>query len=130
MALSGTDNITVAAAGAVALATDLEAHVEKQAMSVDGAHGIRFYNETLSAYNPTTEEWEEIKTGGGGSLITITAGSSSLIGQDIVLSDGVTSLTQVMPSDGVCVFEGVTMTGSLLASCDLTSILAEVCWCR
>ena len=126
MALSGTDNITVTAAGAVALATDLEAHVEKQAMSVDGAHGIRFYNETLSAYNPTTEEWEEIKTGGGGSLITITAGSSSLIGQDIVLSDGVTSLTQVMPSDGVCVFEGVTMTGSLLASCDLTSILAEV----
>lgn len=126
MALSGTDNITVTAAGAVALATDLEAHVEKQAMSVDGAHGIRFYNETLSAYNPTTEEWEEIKTGGGGSLITITAGSSSLIGQDIVLSDGVTSLTQVMPPDGVCVFEGVTMTGSLLASCDLTSILAEV----
>jgi hypothetical protein len=126
MALSGTDNITVTAAGAVALATDLEAHVEKQAMSVDGAHGIRFYNETLSAYNPTTEEWEEIKTGGGGSLITITAGSSSLIGQDIVLSDGVTSLTQVMPSDGVCVFEGVTMTGNLLASCDLTSILAEV----
>lgn len=126
MTLSGTDNITVTAAGAVALATDLEAHVEKQAMSVDGAHGIRFYNETLSAYNPTTEEWEEIKTGGGGSLITITAGSSSLIGQDIVLSDGVTSLTQVMPSDGVCVFEGVTMTGNLLASCDLTSILAEV----
>lgn len=126
MALSGTDNITVTAAGAVALATDLEAHVEKEAMTVDGAHGIRFYNETLSAYNPTTEEWEEIKTGGGGSLIKITAGSSSLIGQDIVLSDGVTSLTQVMPSDGVCVFEGVTMTGNLLASCDLTSILAEV----
>jgi hypothetical protein len=126
MALSGTDNITVTATGAVALATDLEAHVEKEAMTVDGAHGIRFYNETLSAYNPTTEEWEEIKTGGGGSLITITAGSSSLIGQDIVLSDGVTRLTQVMPSDGVCVFEGVTMTGNLLASCDLTSILAEV----
>ena len=125
MALSGTDSITVTVAGAVALATDLEAHVEKEAMTVDGAHGIRFYNDTLSAYNPTTEEWEEIKTGGGGSTIAITAGSDALVGQDIVISDGTDSVTQVMPANKKCVFEGVTMTGALLVSCDLVSILAE-----
>ena len=125
MALSGTDNITVTVSGAVALATDLEAHVKKEAMTVDGAHGIRFYNETLSAYNPTTEEWEEIKTGGGGSTIAITAGSDALVGQDIVISDGTDSVTQVMPANKKCVFEGITMTGTLLVSCDLVSILAE-----
>lgn len=125
ISISGNAEVAVTAAGAAALAVDLAAHEVKKVASADGAHGLKYQDETLSAYNSATQQWEEIKTGGGGSTITITAGSDALVGQDIVISDGTDSVTQVMPANKKCVFEGVTMTGMLLASCDLVSILAE-----
>ena len=125
ISISGNAEVAVTAAGAAALAVDLAAHETKKVASADGAHGLKYQDETLSAYNSATQQWEEIKTGGGGSTITITAGSDALVGQDIVISDGTDSVTQVMPANKKCVFEGVTMTGMLLASCDLVSILAE-----
>ena len=125
ISISGNAEVAVTAAGAAALAADLAAHEAKKVASADGAHGLKYQDETLSAYNSATQQWEEIKTGGGGSTIAITAGSDALVGQDIVISDGTDSVTQVMPANKKCVFEGVTMTGMLLASCDLVSILAE-----
>jgi len=125
ISISGNAEVAVTAAGAAALAADLAAHEAKKVASADGAHGLKYQDETLSAYNSATQQWEEIKTGGGGSTIAITAGSDALVGQDIVISDGADSVTQVMPANKKCVFEGVTMTGTLLASCDLVSILAE-----
>ena len=125
ISISGNAEVAVTAAGAAALAADLAAHETKKVASADGAHGLKYQDETLSAYNSATQQWEEIKTGGGGSTIVITAGSDALVGQDIVISDGTDSVTQVMPANKKCVFEGVTMTGALLVSCDLVSILAE-----
>lgn len=125
ISISGNAEVAVTAAGAAALAADLAAHEAKKVASADGAHGLKYVDETLSAYNSATQQWEEIKTGGGGSTIVITAGSDALVGQDIVISDGTDSVTQVMPANKKCVFEGVTMTGTLLVSCDLVSILAE-----
>ena len=125
ISISGNAEVAVTAAGAAALAADLAAHEAKKVASADGVHGLKYQDETLSAYNSATQQWEEIKTGGGGSTIAITAGSDALVGQNIVISDGTDSVTQVMPANKKCVFEGVTMTGTLLASCDLVSILAE-----
>ena len=125
ISISGNAEVAVTAAGAAALAADLAAHEAKKVASADGAHGLKYQDETLSAYNSATQQWEEIKTGGGGSTIAITAGSDALVGQNIVISDGTDSVTQVMPANKKCVFEGVTMTGMLLVSCDLVSILAE-----
>lgn len=63
MALSGTDNITVTASGAVALAIDLTNHEAEEVATSSGAHGIKYQSDVLSVYNPTTQQWDEIKTG-------------------------------------------------------------------
>ena len=126
LAISSTSNITIAVdPGAYASSQDFMDHVDSKVNSASGVHGLKYQDETLSAYNSATQQWEEIKTGGGGSTIVITAGSDALVGKDIVISDGTNSVTQVMPANMKCVFEGITMTGTLLVSCDLVSILAE-----
>ncbi len=47
--------------------SDFEGHVENKIHSIDGVHGIRYNNNTLSYYDDTVKNWVEIQTGGGGS---------------------------------------------------------------
>ena len=41
-------------------------HTGSSIYSEAGVHGLRYYEEALQAYNETTEEWEDISSGGGG----------------------------------------------------------------
>lgn len=64
--LSPNANVTVDLTGAVALAADLEAHRTTMVYSEDGAHGIRYYNNSIQAY--VDGEW--IDAGGNDTLAT------------------------------------------------------------
>lgn len=90
MAVSGTDAITITATGAPALATDLNAHVNSEAYSASGVHGLRVVLDdtdlVLQAY--VNGDWEEV-SGGGPKTGTITLSS------DTVTVDNVTSTATV-----------------------------------
>jgi len=69
-------------------------------------------------YNSTSGKWENgnVASGSGGSIITVTTSASSLYGQTVTLTDGVSTMTKTLSNTGVAVFEGVTMTGTLTVS--------------
>ena len=72
VSVSNTANITVAIGSDVyALATDLEAHEEAGINSAEGVHGIRFYEEKLQYYDEDEEEWVDIETGGGTTIVQV-----------------------------------------------------------
>lgn len=65
-------------------------------------------------YNGTTSKWENGQaSAGGGSTITVTTSESSLYGQSVTISDGVTTLTETFSNIGEATFTGVTLTGTL-----------------
>ena len=90
------------------------AHEEKKITSSNGVHGLRFLSDKLEYKEDDT--WNEIKTGGGGSIINVTTIDPEFYGQTVTLTDGNTSLTGTMGNNGVCTFEGVQLTGTLTAS--------------
>ena len=49
----------------------------------------------------------------GGSKIKITTTESTLFGEDVLISDGINTYTEVFNGSGVAVFEGVLITGNL-----------------
>ena len=71
---------------------------------------------------PTLWTWDgtayvQISGGGGptGSTITVTTTETTLFGEDVILTDGTSTLTETFDSTGTAVFTGVTMTGTLTA---------------
>lgn len=65
-------------------------------------------------YDLTNQEWVNADIGAsGGSNITVTTTEATLYGQNVTISDGVTTLTETFSPSGIAVFEGVTMTGQL-----------------
>jgi len=75
---------------------------------------LRFAGANVSddAENDTTNV--TISGGGsGGSTITVTTTETSLYGESVIISDGVSTFTGVFDSSGVCVIDGVTATGTL-----------------
>lgn len=65
-------------------------------------------------YDSTNQEWVNADIGAsGGSNITVTTTEATLYGQNVTISDGVTTLTETFSPSGVALFEGVTMTGQL-----------------
>lgn len=54
--------------------------------------------------------------GGGGSVVTVLTSDSEFYGETITLSDGHTTMTETMNSQGVCRFSGVMMSGELTVS--------------
>ncbi len=131
ISISGNAEVAVTAAGAAALAADLaavaanlSAHEAKTVGSEAGAHGLRYYDDKLEYDDDGT--WTEIETGGGGgSTITVNAVTAAIKGNDVTISDGTDSVTATMPNTGVLVFENVMMTGNLVITCDMVSIIAE-----
>lgn len=55
-------------------------------------------------------------TSGGGSTILVTTSESTLYGQTVSLTDGVTTLNATFSNSGSATFSGVTMTGNLTVS--------------
>ena len=75
---------------------------------------LRFAGANVSddAENDTTNV--TISGGGsGGSTITVTTTETSLYGESVIISDGVSTFTGVFDNTGVCVIDGVTATGTL-----------------
>lgn len=69
-------------------------------------------------YNGTTSKWENGQAAaGGGSTIVVTTSESALYGQNVTITDGVTTLTQTFDNTGLATFSGVTMTGNLTIAC-------------
>lgn len=65
-------------------------------------------------YDSVNQEWVNADASvGGGSNITVTTTEAALYGQNVTISDGVTTLTETFSPSGVALFEGVTMTGQL-----------------
>lgn len=65
-------------------------------------------------YDSVNQEWVNADIGAsGGSNITVTTTEATLYGQNVTISDGVTTLTETFSPSGVALFEGVTMTGQL-----------------
>lgn len=65
-------------------------------------------------YDLTNQEWVNADIGAsGGSNITVTTTEATLYGQNVTISDGVTTLTETFSPSGVALFEGVTLTGQL-----------------
>lgn len=74
-------------------------------------------NGQVPVYNSTTNKWEnQNQSAGGGSTVVVTTSESSLYGQSVTLSDGVTTLTETFSGSGEATFSGVTLTGSLTVS--------------
>lgn len=77
---------------------------------------LRFAGANLSddAENDTTNV---IITGGsGGSTITVTTIETTLYGETVTITDGTSTFTGVFDNSGVCVIDGVTVTGTLTVS--------------
>ena len=71
-------------------------------------------NGQVPVYNSTTSKWEnQNQSAGGGSTVKVTTSESSLYGQSVTLSDGVTTLTETFSNSGEATFSGVTLTGTL-----------------
>ncbi len=65
-------------------------------------------------YDSVNQEWVNADIGAsGGSNITVTTTEVTLHGQNVTITDGVTTLTETFSPSGVALFEGVTMTGQL-----------------
>lgn len=65
-------------------------------------------------YDSVNQEWVNADIGAsGGSNITVTTTEATLYGQNVTITDGVTTLTETFSPSGVALFEGVTMTGQL-----------------
>lgn len=65
-------------------------------------------------YDSVNQEWVNADIGAsGGSNITVTTTEATLYGQNVTISDGITTLTETFSPSGVALFEGVTMTGQL-----------------
>lgn len=74
-------------------------------------------NGQVPVYNSTTSKWEnQNQSAGGGSTVKVTTSESSLYGQSVTLSDGVTTLTETFSGSGEATFSGVTLTGTLTVS--------------
>lgn len=98
MAVSGTDAITITATGAPALATDLNTHVNSEAYSASGVHGLRVVLDdtdlVLQAY--VNGDWEDV-SGGGPKTATITLSADTVTVDDNTSTATVTFTTN---SDG------------------------------
>lgn len=71
-------------------------------------------NGQVPVFDGTTGKWENAdQSAGGGSKIIVTTSESSLVGEDVTITDGVTTITSTFDNNGVATFEGVTMTGNL-----------------
>ena len=71
-------------------------------------------NGQVPVYNSTTSKWENANPqAGGGSTITVTTSESALYGQNVTITDGVTTLTETFSNIGEATFTGVTLTGTL-----------------
>lgn len=69
-------------------------------------------------YNGTTSKWENGQAAaGGGSTIVVTTSETPLYGQNVTITDGVTTLTGAFDNTGLATFSGVTMTGNLTIAC-------------
>lgn len=74
-------------------------------------------NGQVPVYNSTTNKWEnQNQSAGGGSTVVVTTSESSLYGQSVTLSDGVTTLTETFSGSGEATFGGVTLTGNVTVS--------------
>lgn len=89
--------------------------------NTDSLHDLTDVNISLPSngqvltYDNSSSKWvnSDIASGSGGSIITVTTTATSLYGQTVTLSDGITTLSETFDNSGKAVFEGVTMTGSL-----------------
>ena len=77
---------------------------------------LRFAGANLSddAQNDTTNV--TITGGSGGSTITVTTIETTLYGETVTITDGTSTFTGVFDNSGVCVIDGVTVTGTLTVS--------------
>lgn len=77
---------------------------------------LRFAGANLSddAQNDTTNV--TITGGSGGSTITVTTIETTLYGETVTITDGTSTFTGVFDNSGVCVIDGVTVTGALTVS--------------
>lgn len=105
VANSNNAEIEVDMAGAFALAEDVEDHESHTPESAGGVHGIEYIDEVLY-FNG-----EEVKTGGGGSVIVVSTEEPTLIGKAVNLAIGGELYAGEIDENGVCIFEGITETG-------------------
>lgn len=72
-------------------------------------------NNQVLKYDSVTQEWvngDAPSGGAGGSEVTITTVESSLYGQTVTISDGQDTYTGAFDNTGLCIIQGVTITGS------------------
>ena len=72
-------------------------------------------NNQVLKYDSVTQEWvngDAPSGGAGGSEVTITTVESSLYGQAVTISDGQDTFTGTFDNTGLCIIQGVTITGS------------------
>jgi len=72
-------------------------------------------NNQVLKYDSVTQEWingDAPSGGAGGSEVTITTVESSLYGQAVTISDGQDTYTGTFDNTGLCIIQGVTITGS------------------
>ena len=72
-------------------------------------------NNQVLKYDSVTQEWvngDAPSGGAGGSEVTITTVESSLYGQTVTISDGQDTYTGTFDNTGLCIIQGVTITGS------------------
>ena len=68
-------------------------------------------------YDGTNSLWKNgTPSAGGGSKVVVSTAESSLYGETVTLSDGVTTLSATFDNAGVATFQGVTITGNLTVS--------------
>ena len=112
----GAATVTVDYSGAVALAADLQTavtalntHKAETVASQEGAHGIRYYDETLAV--KVGDTWEEAASSGG-SMVTVTTEEALLLNKTCTLVIGGTTYTETISAQGTCVFDGIKETGT------------------
>ena len=96
----------------------LNEHDSDFIMSELGAHGFRYFNASLQAFNKTTETWITISTGGGSS-----SGGGDVSWGSNALSDG-----KVIISDGASVFQSGTNLSDLALKSEISGgkIIGEI----
>ena len=111
---AGTNIVATTVSGAIdGVSDNLGAHEAKSTASQNGAHGIRYYNDTLEVYK--NNNWTGVSSSGG-SMIVVTTEEPDLLGKTCTVSIGGATYSNPIPNNGICVFDGIKETGTATIS--------------
>ena len=97
----------------------IKSHIIEKILSENGVHGLRYYEDKLEYFNPDTNEWVEIQTGGGGETKTVlNVTTTRFQGKTVTATmDGGETLTKTFSSSGTVQFS-LKYVGTYVLSCD------------